>query len=115
MNRMDELRIEQMLRLGCSACAYLQLFSVAEVHHILEGGRRMGDWFSIPLCAGHHRGMWSDEHRAILHPHQLVSISDGRKAFSKVYPTERELFERTQARLGLSWPTVTKILPRVVA
>lgn len=114
MNRMEELRIEQMLRLGCCACAHLQLFSVGEVHHLLEGGQRMGDWFTICLCPGHHRSAWSDEHRAILHPHQLVSIADGRKAFSKIYPTEREFWDRTQQQLGLTWP-YPKLVPRRVA
>ncbi len=115
MNRIEEWRAHEIQKFGCCACAYLDFFSVGEIHHILVGGRRMGDWFTICLCPGHHRGVWTAEHKAILHPHQLVSIADGRKAFTKVYPTERELWERTQERLGLTWPVVTKVIPRSVA
>jgi hypothetical protein len=42
-----------------------------------------------------------------------VAISDGRKLFIEIYPTERQLWERVQTRLHLPmiWP-VSKILPR---
>lgn len=116
MNRMEELRIQQMLRLGCVACAYLEIvYPECEVHHLLAGNRRIGDWFTIPLCPGHHRGAWTREQELLMHEKQLVSIADGRKAFSKIYPIERELWERVQDRLCLSWPQSTKVLPRVVA
>ena len=106
MTKMEELRIQQMMRLGCCACAYLDIVYVAqECHHILYGNRRMGDWFTIPLCRGHHQLDFTAEQREVLTPKQLVGIASGRKAFARVYPTERELWERTQERLGLTWPT----------
>jgi hypothetical protein len=42
---------------GCIVCR--QQYGVttpAEVHHLKEGGLRMGHLFSIPLCVPHHRG-----------------------------------------------------------
>lgn len=30
-----------------------------EAHHLTDGGRRMGDKFSIPLCTGHHGSLFS--------------------------------------------------------
>ena len=113
MNRMEELRVQRMMRQGCVCCAHFRLVTPsAEAHHILSGGRRMGDWFTIPLCRSHHQGgLWSvavpEEYR--------VSINSGSKAFEAVFPTERELWELVQERLGLSWPVSTKIVPRVVA
>jgi len=116
MNRMDELRIERMMRLGCIACAFLDIPCPAqECHHILDINRRMGDWFTIPLCRGHHQGDFTPEQKTLLQSAQLVAISSGRKLFCRIYPTERELWELTQERLGLMWPVSTKIVPRSVA
>lgn len=112
MTKFEELRIQKMMRMGCVACAYIEIPFVAhECHHLLYGNRRMGDWFTIPLCRGHHQGDWTSEQIEALTLEQRVAISDGRKAFTKVYPTERELWDRVQERLGLTWPSL-KIVPR---
>lgn len=90
-----------------------------ECHHLLYGNRRMGDWFTIPLCAGHHRGVWDAGQKDVLiqkslreRKDYLVAISDGRKAFTTIYPTEKELWQIVQERLGLLWPE-PKLVPRV--
>jgi hypothetical protein len=115
MTKISELRIQQMMRLGCVACASIEIpMAAQECHHLLYGNQRMGDWFTIPLCIGHHRGIWSPEQIEVLKPEQKVAISDGRKAFTRIYPTERELWERVQERLGLTWP-VPKLVRRSVA
>jgi len=119
MTKLEELRIQQMMRLGCSACASIEIPMIAhECHHLLAGNRRMGHWFTIPLCMGHHRGAWSEEQREVFgqqsireRKNYLVAISDGRKAFTTIYPTEQQLWETVQERLGLQWPS-SKILPR---
>lgn len=113
MNRMEELRVQRMVRLGCVCCAYFdQPTPAVEVHHILDGGRRMGDWFTIPLCISHHRGgLWS-----VAVPQKYrVSISSGSKAFDAVFPSQMELWTMVQQRLGLAWPADSKIVPRVMA
>ena len=116
MNRIEELRVQRMMQLGCIACAWIPLVHAAhECHHPLYGGRRISDWITIPLCRGHHQGDWSEEQRILIMPEKRIAISDGLKAFCRVYPTERELWELVQERLGLSWPVSTKIVPRVVA
>ena len=111
-------RIEALRVLGCSACAFLGVPNLnnLELHHILEGGRRMGHWFTIFLCRGHHQGDWSIPQLHWITRDQRVAISDGRKAFTRIYPPERQLWETAQKRLHLSlaWP-VSKILPRRVA
>jgi len=114
MNKIDELRVQRIMQLGCVPCAWINIPYIAqECHHLLDGGRRMGDWFTLGLCRGHHQGDWTLEQRQVMQPKYLVAISDGRKAFCRVYPTERELWEWTQERLGLMWPTASKIVPRV--
>jgi len=42
---------------GCIACAADGFHDVpASVHHIVEGYRRKGHLFTIPLCEAHHKG-----------------------------------------------------------
>lgn len=114
----EQERIDAMRRLGCVACAHLGLPNVneLELHHLLEGGVRMGHWYSLFLCRGHHQGQWSDAQLELIPVHQRVAISDGRKAFTRWYPTERELWERVQQRMRLpiAWP-VSKIMPRRIS
>ncbi len=114
MTKPEKDRIDRMLKLGCAACAELGLWMTAEVHHIVEGNRRMGHWFTIPLCPGHHRNVWMEEQVAVVP--KLVSIAHGRKEFVKYYSDERALWTRVQIRLDLStkWPQ-SKILPRKVS
>jgi len=117
MTKAEQERIDRMQRLGCPACAFLEIPNVAcDLHHILIGGERAGDWYTLFLCPGHHRGAWSAEQLELIEPQQRVAISDGRKAFTRVYCSEREMWETVQHRLGLSiaWP-LSKIIPRVMA
>ncbi len=116
MTKLESQRIARMMRLGCIACAWIDVIHIAqECHHLLDGGRRMGHSYTIPLCMGHHRGIWSAEQREVLGG-LCVAISDSQKFFSAVYPTERLLWEMVQIRLKLPllWP-VSKIVPRNVA
>lgn len=111
-------RIEAMMRLGCVCCALVGQPHIAqECHHILDGGRRMGHWFTLPLCRGHHQGDFSPEQRSIFEPKYLVAISDGRKVFNATFNSERKLWEVVQDRLHLPkvWKIESKILPRRVA
>ena len=112
MNKMEQLRVDRMMRLGCVFCAQVGLVYVAhECHHIVEGHRRLGHWFTLPLCRGHHQGDWTLEQKLAIHPNKLVGIFSGSKLFEPVYGTERELWEIVQQHLGLSWP-VSKVTRR---
>lgn len=109
-------RITRMKVFGCLPCAasgYLWApQSRLEVHHILQGNKRLGHWWTIILCRGHHRGLWSPEQLGI-QTLARVSIADGRKLFAAAYGTEMELWLKTQHLLNLddTMPP-SKILPR---
>jgi Recombination enhancement, RecA-dependent nuclease len=109
----EQTRIDAMRKLGCCACAVLGVpnLNQLELHHILSGGVRMGHYFSVFLCRGHHQGDWSS--LQWIEPDKRVAISDGRKLFTAVYGTERSLWEKVQTKLKLPavWP-VSKIVPR---
>lgn len=107
-------RIEDMMRLGCAACASLDLFCPAdECHHLISGNKRLGHNYTIPLCRGHHRGLWRWGQQDCIPAQKLVSISSGGHRWNAAYPTEKELWERVQIRLHLplDWPQ-SKLLPR---
>ena len=117
MTKDEQHRIDLMMPLGCVACAYLDIVNVgSDLHHILQGNVRLGHWYTIFLCPGHHRGAWSPEQIELIEPHLRVAISDGRRAFARAYCTERQMWETVQVRLKLStaW-VVSKLVPRRVA
>lgn len=113
--KLEAQRIGRMLQLGCAACAFLGVpnLECTECHHILDGNVRCGHWFSVPLCSGHHRGVWSAGQLEWMTAEQRVSIADGRKAFTAIYPTEWQLWDRVQfvMRLDNTQP-ISKIVPR---
>lgn len=115
--KLEADRISIMFDLGCCACASLELWCPAdECHHIVVGNKRLGHWYTLPLCRGHHQGKWRWEQQEAIPAAKLVSISSGRHAWNAQYPTEKELWERVQDRLHLvkNWPE-SKILPRIPA
>lgn len=110
-------RMNVISRLACLACESIAIANLRniEVHHILIGGHRAGDWYTIPLCSGHHQGHWTRDQIMRIEPVLRVSIADGRPLFTMRYPSERVMWEGLQDRLGLpkNWPQ-SKILPRKV-
>lgn len=111
----EQERIDAMRKLGCVACAVIGIPNInnLELHHLLDGGVRMGHYFSIFLCRGHHQGDWTQGQLEWIAPAQRIAICDGRKLFNAIYGTERMLWERVQDKLRLPkiWP-VSKRVPR---
>jgi hypothetical protein len=107
----EKQRIERMMTLGCICCYQFGGWRYPECHHIVEGNKRMGHWYSLPICSGHHRGAWTG-----LEHGPRIALSDGSKRFEAIFGTERELWKKVQDRLALPyvWPG-SKILPRRVA
>lgn len=51
--RMDILKHD----VGCIACRMEGLdYIPPDIHHIVDGGRRLGHSHTVPLCPWHHRG-----------------------------------------------------------
>jgi Recombination enhancement, RecA-dependent nuclease len=92
MNK-DELRFHNAIRAhGCIVCRQAGYESPAEIHHILSGGRRMGHYHAIGLCAVHHRGQVNNAEAVSRHP--------WRTEFERRYGTELELLEQTRTICG---------------
>lgn len=111
-------RIDMLLALLCPCCviAAYPFREHNECHHIVEGNKRLGHWYTLNLCKGHHRGEFTARQLVTMPVKFRVSISSGKKAFARVFGRERDLWERQQRKLDLpcNWP-VSKILPRRVA
>jgi len=77
-------------------------------------GHRLGHAFTLPLCAGHHRGQWTEPQRQFWRGVGTpASIAAGRKIFNKRYGTEYELYLVVQKDLMLAadWPA-SKVFKR---
>lgn len=113
----EQARIDRMMKLGCVCCveAGYRGSERVECHHIVST-KRLGHWYTLPLCTGHHRGEWSRRQLELLPPARRVAISDGRKAFIAAFDTELNLWVIVQGALRLSAELpASKILPRRVA
>ncbi len=105
----ERVRNNTLRRLHCILCTLAGDFRMRklEIHHIVRGNKRLGHWYTLQLCAGHHQGKWTNQ---VIR----VGIKSGRHAFRAQYGyDELELWQRQQVALGLddSLPP-TKVLPR---
>lgn len=80
-------RFEKLHNIGCICCLKLGMHRTPEIHHIVEGSRRLGHEFTLPLCPSHHR------FQSIKALPFGPSIADGTKLFHAHWGTQRELLE----------------------
>ena len=117
-NKAEKERMDKLSRMPCPACLDVgyRYYVPVQIHHLLRGNKRMGHWWTLPLCEGHHMGRFTDHQAKTLHPEELVAVSDGRKIFESVYGTERGMWTRLQLLNGWddTWPT-DKIVRRKAA
>ena len=88
----DELRRYHALQeLGCIACRIngVSHGAIPEIHHLVEGNKRLGNDYTIPLCAWHHRGEAASQWEKLKGP----SLARSKREFIAEYGTERELLD----------------------
>ena len=78
--------------LGCIVCRLNDIYSPADIHHILRSGRRQTHLETIPLCFTHHRSGLNNAVAVSRHPHK--------REFEKRYGTENELFKQCKIQSG---------------
>jgi len=56
--RAERRRLAMIVELGCVACRIECRggYSAPEVHHLVDGGKRLGHAAAVGLCPWHHRG-----------------------------------------------------------
>lgn len=77
--------------MGCIACKQDGHQSPASVHHIVQGNRRLGHLFTLPLCEMHHKG----------DGRQVPSVHFTKRSFVARYGSELELLAGLQVELGV--------------
>ena len=91
--------------MGCCVCRFITKPEVDEletpaIHHITEGGKRLGHWHVIPLCKIHHQ-YGVDGHPSI---HSHMGKNGGKSEFKKTYGVdEYDLMERCEAYLDIPY------------
>lgn len=94
MTKDERLWIDAIAQMGCCVCLRLGWGPTSgEVHHLLNGGQRIGHLYSIPLCMpGHHRG-GDGKNKISRHPWKV--------RFEIAYGTEAELLKWTQEYVAM--------------
>lgn len=92
MTKEEQQHLDHVQSLGCIACRINGMYSPAEIHHVLDGGRRIGHSHVIPLCFPHHRG-GGDGLSAVVSRHPY------KKRFEAAYGTEQQLLDRVEELL----------------
>jgi len=118
----ERMRIDAMLKAGCIMTMVrrergllVPATGKIDVHHLVEGSKRLGHGWAIALHSWWHRGvpprgMRAEEARALYG----AALSDGRKAFRESHGfDDRDLFVETNKRMGMdtSFP-VSKVFKR---
>lgn len=94
MNKADEKHLDQVQQLGCIVCSIdMGVYSPCEIHHILDGNRRRGHRYVLPLCFSHHRGGGDGSGDTFVSRHPY------KHRFEDAYGTEDELLARVNQRL----------------
>jgi hypothetical protein len=91
VTKADEIRFDRLHRLGCICCRKAGSgYRAPDIHHVLSGGFRMGNQFTLPLCPEHHR---IPSTGAVVGP----SLADGSRVFSAKWGTQLELLAEVNA------------------
>jgi hypothetical protein len=97
-----ERKLHQRMReMGCACCLFVYHWpdSPADIHHLIEGGRRLGHDRVIPLCPIHHR-QGTAEHPSV---HSVNGCHGGHAEFKRVHGVDdRELESMALEYLGVA-------------
>ena len=89
----EQKRFQNAVRAaGCIVCHGDGVESPCEIHHLLRGGRRIGEDFVLGLCQIHHRGL--------INTPEAVSRHPWRREFEARYGTEMQLLDKTRELCG---------------
>lgn len=102
LNKRDRRRFADLQILGCICCTKEGRIREAEIHHLVEGRKRLGHQATIPLCPWHHRalppldGMDEATSEKLLGP----SLARNKREFIARYGTEHDLLDEINSWLS---------------
>lgn len=71
---------------GCVVCRRQGVYTPADYHHLLSGGRRRGNFYGFGLCPTHHR---SGSKR-------VISRDQNKRRFEEAYGSEDSMLAEVQ-------------------
>lgn len=104
--KFERERFGELRRIGCIACLKDgHKNDQIDIHHLTEGGRRVGHDATLPLCPWHHRGVVPFMPYAVnqRHLHQTApSLAVSRYDFERRYGTQKELLAEVNELIGVA-------------
>lgn len=117
MTKDEKTWMQAMNGMGCSACLFTNGIETPNpaIHHIVEGSKRLGHLWTIPLCDTHHQ-YGTPEHPSY---HSEKGKHGGAAAFEAEHGTQYELLAMCQEYVNLYFVDAeagppTKIVPRTI-
>lgn len=98
----ERARFQRLQEMGCICCRiFAGRYRAPDIHHLVEGGRRLGHSYTIPLCEWHHRGLPPDPWGSPPLAERFLgpSLAISKRRFKAVFGTEREMLATTNKRL----------------
>lgn len=102
ITKADRERFRCLHEIGCIVSRlYLGVYSAPQIHHITEGGRRLGHQYTLPLNPWFHQGQVPPEVVTAEQATRLYgpSLALNKRAFVARFGTERELLEQVNQLL----------------
>jgi len=87
-------RFEHLREIGCICCLSYGLKNTwIQVHYIVEGNKRLGHAYTLPLCYWHHEGVPPEGLTRDAAESMVGPSLKSKKRFNEVFGGERELLE----------------------
>ncbi len=95
MTKSEKAHQDAIRSLGCIVCLiHVGVRSDCDIHHMLDGGRRIGEMHVLGLCPTHHRGGFNNPECVSRHPYK--------KAFEARYGSEEWLRDEANKRVRVA-------------
>ena len=94
--------MEMLPQVGCICClSYGIINNWVQIHHITEGGKRLGHDYTLPLCYFHHEGI-PPEGMSVEQAEEKVGPSlKSKKKFNEVFGGELVLLDYVNEALEI--------------
>lgn len=101
-NKAERDRWDSFRHVGCIVTRlFHQSYAEYDVHHLVEGGRRLGHRYTIPLSPWFHRGIPPEFMTARQAELELgPSFALNKKAFIERFGTERQLLDEVNEMIA---------------
>ena len=101
-NKKEKRRMQLLPQVGCICCrAYGIETDQIQVHHIVQGGRRLGHEYTLPLCYWHHEGVPPEGLTRKEAESRVGPSLKSKKRFNEVFGSELELLEYVNKALEI--------------